>query len=245
MIETILAAAPAASAAIAVSPRVTNGFLVVGFSIVISLIYGFFFARAAAGPSKLIIKTVPVAALAVAVWMLCGSLTPWALVAGLALSALGDALLAWDSKAALPSGMAAFFAAHVAYVYLFLSWATSGAVITFQIWPVIAGAALAAGAIWILRLVWAHLGALRIPVVAYAAIIVTMVISSFLQPAGYQLVMAGAVMFMASDAILSISIFKPEPGFAGSTGGSLAIWFLYYFGQLAIAAGFVMNLPMI
>ncbi len=244
MIEAILAAAPVASAGISVSPRITNGFLLVGFSIVISLIYGFFFARAPAGPSKLIIKTVPVAALAVAVWMLCGTFTP-ALVAGLALSALGDALLAWDSKAALPSGMAAFFAAHVAYVFLFLTWATSGAGITFQLWPVIAGAALAAGAIWILRLVWAHLGALRIPVVAYAAIIVTMAVSSFLLPAGYQLVMAGAVMFMASDAILSIAIFKPQPGFAGSTGGSLAIWFLYYFGQLAIAAGFVANLPMI
>ncbi|MFO1014825.1 MAG: lysoplasmalogenase [Caulobacteraceae bacterium] len=241
MIE-VLAASPAAT--IAVPAGALHGVLVAAFSVVVSLIYGFFFARAPASPSKMLIKTIPVAALAVAVWMMGGpALTPWALVAGLALSALGDACLAAEGKWALPAGMAAFFAAHVAYIALFLTRRAELFWVTHEIWPIIAGALLAAGAIFILRAVWAHLGALRIPVVAYAGVILGMVISAFYLPGAYDLVMIGAVMFMASDAILSIALFNPEPGFAGGRAGSLAIWFLYYFGQLLIAAGFILNQP--
>ena len=62
-----------------------------------------------------------------------------------------------------------------------------------------------------------------------------------LEPA-YLLVLLGALMFIASDVILSFQLFvrpadAPKPALP-----SIALWFLYYGGQALIAWGVLSNL---
>ena len=58
----------------------------------------------------------------------------------------------------------------------------------------------------------------------------------------YLLVLLGALMFIASDVILSFQLFvrpadAPKPALP-----SIALWFLYYGGQALIAWGVLSNL---
>ena len=53
----------------------------------------------------------------------------------------------------------------------------------------------------------------------------------------YWLVTLGAVMFIASDAILSLQLFRKPADEPAGIAPSLAVWFLYFGGQALIAWG--------
>ena len=203
-----------------------------------ALAYGTFFLSRRASPLRTVLKTLPVGALAVAV---LANGAPWPLVAALALSALGDAFLAGDGERWLPPGLGAFLLAHLAYVWLFvdnildanLFWPAEGA-------PSLAARGLACLAVvgaaaLMLRWLWSSLGGLRPAVLAYVAAIVAMVVSSFWLVTGYVAVMVGAVLFFASDAILSAQIFRKR---LKSTAGRVAVWGLYFVAQVLIAGAY-------
>lgn len=200
------------------------------------LAYGF--ALAGRKPSKLrtIIKVLAVGALAVHVLGWGG---PWLLVAALVACAVGDAFLAGDPKRWLPFGMVAFLIGHALYIVLFaqhraLGMEPSG----LQM----AGLGLvAAGAVAMLWFLWKHLGPLRPAVVLYVLVIATMTGSSFLLDGYFWPAMLGSVAFMASDAVLAISLFRQEKLFGSSRATDWAVWFLYYGAQVLIAAPFVVN----
>ncbi|XP_059062370.1 lysoplasmalogenase-like protein TMEM86A [Achroia grisella] len=144
------------------------------------------------------------------------------IAAGLALSALGDALLVWPQQ--LVGGMAAFAAAHVAYVAAFGLRADA---------PALAALSYAGTARYVALL--RPGGALRALVPLYAALLATTAWRAAAAAAARRsrprlAGAAGALLFLVSDAVLGYTLFAgPVPHH------QVLIMSTYYLGQLGIA----------
>ena len=194
-----------------------------------ALVYGLALAGRSPSWPRTVIKTIPVAALAICAVLLRA---PLLLTVGLAFCAVGDAFLSRDPQKWLPWGLVAFLLGHAAYIALFVQFTDPMHVDgppQFVAWSLVAVAAFA-----LLAFVWKHTGPLRPAVVLYAIVIAVMVGASFrLTPYEWP-AMAGAVAFVASDAILAISLFRGEVLFGSTRLTNWAVWFLYFGAQLAI-----------
>tara|TARA_X000001316_G_scaffold12178_1_gene6066 strand:- start:5010 stop:5663 length:654 start_codon:yes stop_codon:yes gene_type:complete len=206
-------------------------------SIALGVLYGVAFCWRPHSLLKLIVKTGSTALLALWAYLLGG---PVLLVAGLALSALGDFFLEADEndKFLLP-GMAAFFAAHVAYIALF--WALPQADRTLLILAAQIGL-IACGVVFIRWLAPWVTKDMRFPVIGYGAIILMMGAAALRLDPTYLPVLLGALMFIASDVILSFQLFVRPADAPKRALPSIALWFLYYGGQALIAWGVLRNL---
>jgi uncharacterized membrane protein YhhN len=140
-------------------------------------------------------------------------------LAGLVLSVAGDALLLSRARTAFLAGLVAFLLAHVAYAAAFAPLSSR---------PAWALAAVAATVAAVLAWLWRHLGEMRLPVVAYCAVIGTMLWLALGVPS--PLVRAGALLFFLSDLLVARDRFV-APGKPNRLLG----WPLYYAGQYLIA----------
>lgn len=211
----------------------TNNVLT-GLSVVAALIYGLALTGRPPSVVRTLVKTVPVGALAVLAFL---SGAPWLLAAGLMLCAVGDAFLAGDPRRWLTPGLGAFLLGHILYVFLFQETRDPALDMTT---PQLAGCvAVGAAAVAMLARLWKALGTLRPAVILYVIAIAVMVGSSFLLDAVFWPAMVGAAAFMASDAILSIDLFREEKLFGSDRLTRWAVWFLYYGGQAGIAWAFL------
>ncbi len=168
------------------------------------------------------------------------------------LSAAGDFVLGLgSSQACFLGGLAAFLLAHLLFARAFLSTVKAHAA------PVAIASAIAPALL--LAFLWPHLSssaeaaALQLPVVAYAAAITAMFYSAMVRDTSampsknravynWWLTVGGAVLFMASDAVLAWAKFVPG---SKPTSALLApLWkypqlllmVLYFSGQLFLAA---------
>lgn len=210
-----------------------NGTLI--FSIVAAVLYAFAIDRP---PSlkRSAAKTLAVALLAVLAHQQGG---PVLLFAALALSALGDAFLSQDGDKAFLGGLGSFLAAHLAYVALFVVVGRGLSMLTGAPWLIVAAAVMAVFAVGMLRLLWPHIGSdLKAPVSVYVAAIFAMGVTAL--TTGSVLVIAGAVLFMASDALLATERFLSEKVERQRVWMRYAVWALYYLAQLAITLGFLL-----
>jgi uncharacterized membrane protein YhhN len=154
-----------------------------------------------------------------------GAYGTW-IVVGLALGVVGDIALLGDGKRAFLAGLGAFLFGHLAYVVAMASvfsprqWIAAAGF--YAILPVTV-AAIA------LVMLWSRLGSMRVPVIAYVVVIVTMVIGALALRENHVLV-AGASLFFASDLAVARDKFV-GPSFANKLWGLPA----YYGGQLLIA----------
>lgn len=132
------------------------------------------------------------------------TLAAW-IVAGLALGAVGDVALMFESERGFLAGLVAFLLGHVAYVVGLAHVQPPGAWLdgTMRI----AAPAAVLVALVVLRWLWPRLGAMRVPVIAYVAVISTMLIGGLAvtltggaaSADARHLLTAGAVLFFASD----------------------------------------------
>ena len=199
-------------------------------ALALGLVYGAAFCYRGKGLVALLVKTGSTALLALWAYLAGG---PVLLVAALALSSAGDAFLALEGERWLKPGMAAFFLAHVAYVALF--WGLEAAPrdilnTSAQVVLVFAGAGFA-------RWLSPWLGEMRWPVFAYTAVILMMGAAALRLNPVYWPVTLGAIMFIASDMILSLQLFRKPADQPAGTVSSLAVWTLYFGGQALIAWG--------
>ncbi|MEP6862587.1 MAG: lysoplasmalogenase [Deltaproteobacteria bacterium] len=157
-----------------------------------------------------------------------------AVLAGLVLGAVGDVALL--SPHGFLAGLGSFLLGHLAFAV------AVGTYLPPRTWPFAAGGyaivpiVVGLGAlVWL----WPKLGSLRIPVIAYVAVILTMVVAALAfmrtEIAGMdlhrrELFAAGAVLFFASDLAVARDKFVAK-------GFSNRVWGLpvYYAGQLLIA----------
>jgi uncharacterized membrane protein YhhN len=164
--------------------------------------------------------------------LLAARLGAWGLAAALACSSAGDLFLEWDREGLFVAGLSAFLVAHLLYIALFVR----GSERPLRVTPARAAAALAvvAGGAAVAAWIWPGLGALRVPVTTYMAVLLAMAFAAQVGRFGTPLVAAGAALFVTSDSMIGIVTFKGP--FAGS--GSL-IWSCYYLAQAAITAGWL------
>ena len=206
------------------------------FSFVAAVIYAF----ALDMPPKLArtaAKTLAVALLAVLAAMHGG--LPL-LVAALALSAVGDALLSRDGEKAFLGGLASFLAGHIVYVALFLKTGGGLELLSAQSWRGAIALAMAAFSIVMLAALWRRVGPqLRVPIAVYVGAILAMGLSAL--TTGNAWVIAGAVLFIASDGLLAAERFLLAAISPHRVWMRYAVWVLYYAAQLAITLGFLLG----
>jgi len=181
-------------------------------------------------------KTLAVALLASLAVMQGG---PPLLVAALALSAVGDAFLSREGEKAFLGGLTSFLAAQIVYVVLFLEAGGGIGLLTAQSWRCAIALAMAAFVIVMLAALWRRVGpSLRIPIAVYVAAILTMGIAALTTFLPW--VIAGAVLFMASDGLLAAERFLLAAISPHHVWMRYAVWVLYYAAQLAITLGFLL-----
>jgi uncharacterized membrane protein YhhN len=157
------------------------------------------------------------------------------LMLALYFSAVGDLLL--DVRKLGPLGpvqlflfgLIAFLVAHLFYVAMLVrerSERVSAARKVACVAVVVAGLVS-------LRVLWPGLAEMRMPVLAYSAVLTLMAITAQVSRFG-KLVAIGALLFFASDTMLAMSIFGHP--FAGSR---VLVWVTYYAAQAMIAAGVI------
>ncbi|MCY1046189.1 lysoplasmalogenase [Corallococcus sp. bb12-1] len=176
---------------------------------------------------RVVTKALPMLCLLLWLWEPRGRYSRW-IFAGLALSLLGDVLLDVGPELFLP-GLGAFLLAHVSYAAAYLTVTRRlhlARALPFGVLAVGASVALGPG-----------LGGMALPVMAYVAVICTMGWRAWalmgapgLARREQWLAFAGALLFAASDGLLSIKLFvRPLPG------AGYAIMLLYWAAQLCIA----------
>ena len=201
-------------------------------SLAAAIFYGAALTRREASLSRTLVKTTAVALLAVLALVLHH---PWPLVAGLGLSALGDAFLAGDAERWLPAGLGAFLLAHLSYIWFFLHNGYGVGVLAIEPWRGVgAGVAVIAGVV-MLTWLWRSIGPLRPAVAVYAAALAGMVVTALTLPMRDWPAMPGAVLFLISDALLSAELFKG----VRTRWSSPAVWATYYGAQGLIAYAFL------
>ena len=195
------------------------------------MIYTFVPAR----PVRTLVKTLSVSALAATSYLSGG---PHFLTLALSASAFGDFFLAAPGEKRFLAGVASFAIAHMAYVALFLQFgADLSMVSTGRVLLILALIALSAFLLF--RILWKHLGSMKLPLTFYFLVIMAMTIFSLLLPAkdGSLVIAVGAVSFAFSDMILGYEIFVPEPKSTGRIWTSTAVWILYMGAQYLITFG--------
>jgi len=199
---------------------------------IFALAYGTILNSSNPSGLRTVVKSGSVAMLAL--WALLGG-AHWVLCLALVLSAVGDAFLAQKNgeKWLLP-GMGAFFAAHVAYVFLFNTELPNG-MVTNEAPQLIL---LVVGAIF-LGLISTKLGSMRWPVLTYSVVILAMGCAALSLPPEFAWAKYGALAFILSDMILSLELFVMPQDAPARKVTSPLLWFLYWGGQAAIAWAFI------
>jgi uncharacterized membrane protein YhhN len=128
-----------------------------------------------------------------------------AIIAGLVFSLAGDIFLMLPSDRFIP-GLVSFLCAHVFYVAAFAR--ESGGALSF--WTIIPF--LLYGCL-MLRVLWPHLGKLKLPVLIYVAAILAMGWTAagrrlLTEQPGSLLAFLGALLFIASDSVLALDKFR-------------------------------------
>jgi uncharacterized membrane protein YhhN len=200
---------------------------------VAALAYGFVFSFRGDGPARTLLKVSGVLILAGIAYAAGG---PWLLWGALFASAVGDAFLAGKPERWLLPGMAAFFLAHVFYVVLFWQLGEVGEGWSLPV-KIAQTALVVAGAFYIRWLVPWIGKPMRLPVILYGAVILMMGAAAIALPGTFWPVTIGALMFIASDFILAHQLFCKPAEAPPNKLASYAVWFLYFFGQAAIAWG--------
>lgn len=148
----------------------------------------------------------------------------WVLL-GLALSVAGDVLLMF--RAAFLAGLVVFLLAHVAYLAAF------HALLPAHAWPLPLAAPVVTVSVLAASWLWPHLGRMRGSVLAYVAVITSMVWGALAVTVAGSLGVAsatGAVLFYLSDLSVARDRFV-RAGFVNRAWGLPA----YYLGQFLLA----------
>ena len=158
---------------------------------------------------------------------------PALLVTALLASAAGDAFLSREGEAAFLAGLACFLAGHVAYLALFIGLAGPPSATTLRLVPAVVLVAFCAVMALVL---WRRVGRpLRLPVMAYCAVILAMGLAALRVPG--MAIAGGALLFVASDAILAAERFLMRPDAGLKRWSGPAVWVLYFAAQTAITLG--------
>lgn len=178
-------------------------------------------------------KTLPVSLLALYAFLMEA---PDLLVLALALSALGDAFLAYEGEKNFMGGLSSFLLAHIAYGALFYEIGDLR-ILTGQTWRLAAAGLSLAFAVLLVVYLWRPAARLAPAVFAYATAIAAMAVLSLGVPP--VAVFVGAALFLSSDAVLAIETFKMERAHPWRRLAALYVWASYFAAQVVLTLALV------
>lgn len=158
-------------------------------------------------------------------------------IAALFFSWIGDILLmSKDDELFFMLGLSSFLIAHVNYIVAYNKLKHHGTSISNFLKFITISLLLIYGVV-LISMVYANLGAMRFPVLVYAAVILTMGYAAAMRygltpPGSFQMVMAGALIFIVSDSLIAINMFSTPLQNAG-----FWIMLTYITGQGLIVRG--------
>ena len=208
-------------------------------ALLLALIYWARYCYRGASWPKSVIKTGSVLLLALAAWLAGG---PGMLILALLLCAAGDYLLSRDDEAQFMAGVGAFAAGHLAYVWLFLAHPKARIEVLFTPPHIFAIAGLAGFGLIMAALLWRRAGEMRVPVMIYIPIILSMGVSVLALPLAGPLSFAlpAALLFIASDFSLSLEEFVLPEAHLLRRVLPFVIWPTYWLAQFGFAGAFAM-----
>ncbi len=203
-----------------------------GAGAVLSLAYLLRFSWAPFGWPRTLVKTGAVALPALGLGM-----TGWPVIAlaGLWACALGDFLLSRPGEKMLLAGIASFALGHILYVVGFfmlpggMEFGSIGVIVLLWLLAMFG----ASTEFWLAP----HTGTLRMPVRVYIGLILLMGITAAGVSGDYPLILVGALLFIASDLVLSLEIFVFDET-RERRFGAFFIWLAYYGAQVFLMLGF-------
>jgi uncharacterized membrane protein YhhN len=156
------------------------------------------------------------------------------IIIALLFSWLGDIMLIFQELKPIyfMLGLVSFLLAHITYIVVFNKSSQS---FKPKIFTYSTGFLLAIYGILLLLLMWPGLGDLKIPVIIYTIIIMTMGITALFRRAnGASLVLIGAMLFIASDSLLALNKFYQAFAAAG-----FWVMLTYILAQYLIVIGMI------
>ena len=193
--------------------------------------YGGHFVHQAPGALRTCIKGLAVGSLTL-ISVACAA--PFALTLALGFGTFGDLFLSRRGTRNFLFGLVSFLVGHLAYVALLWQFGGGFTPLFSQPYRLIAALGLLGLGAIVLRRLLPHLGALRLPVLGYAVVILVMGLFALSLPLYWPIGLAtlGALMFIASDAILGFELFiyQDRPRIWAAT----LLWALYWGGQFLI-----------
>ena len=161
------------------------------------------------------------------------------MISGLVFSWVGDTLLLFENKHPLffILGLASFLLTHVCYIIYFLSQGgLNSSLLKKQIFIILLVIAYGASLFFLLL---PHLGELKFPVLVYAVVICTMLLSAVhiyknVKAPVNKLYVTGALLFVISDSLLAFNKFYHPLYLSG-----FLIMLTYCLAQYFIVSGFV------
>jgi uncharacterized membrane protein YhhN len=200
--------------------------ILVGLSLVVGIVYPLVEPALAGGVASVALKGACVGLLAVAAARTARGTDGWLLAGVMAAGTLGDILLGLPGLFAVGAG--AFAVGHLLAIILYRR---NAAAPRAPVRLAIAAVLLAIGLItpWLML----PPGAARTGIAVYAALLAAMAAAATLSRFA-AIVPLGAVMFLVSDALIGARLGHV---IANDTASGLAVWWLYYFGQLLIFIG--------
>ncbi|MFN3627821.1 MAG: lysoplasmalogenase [Parvibaculum sp.] len=156
------------------------------------------------------------------------------LAAAFLFSSAGDLFLALKGDARnFMRGLGAFFVSHLFYIAVMAPLATGPETLALKAVSLAVGLA-ALAVYWSLA---ARLGAMKLPVGAYLAVILVMVLTALAIPEASPVLGLGAILFMFSDSIIALDKFRGPIPYRG-----IIVWTTYYAGQVLMALPLLMLL---
>ena len=130
------------------------------------------------------------------------------IIGALVFSTMGDILLIFEGRPFFILGLLSFLLAHVLFVLIFRSRAGT---IKLDFYTMVCSLFILSYYFFFMKFLWPHLGAMRIPVLAYALVISVMLWMALQLLRGTSsfrwYIVLGALFFVVSDSLLSIQLF--------------------------------------
>lgn len=186
--------------------------------------------------SRTAVKTLSTGLLAMLAILVAG---PGLLAVVLLLCAAGDFFLAQDGERNFLAGLASFLAGHIGFIVLIAGAGDALMPPPGMALRIALGAGVAVfAAIMAIRLMPAVEANLKAPVLVYIATIAVMGMTAALY--GTPAVIAGALLFMASDAMLATGKFLLPEDAPSKRLIEPAVWVTYYLAMLVLALAFIL-----
>lgn len=202
------------------------------FSFVAAVFY-LFLVEGRVSLARTAVKTVSILLLAV-LSIVRGE--PLLLTAGLLLSSAGDAFLSRNGERTFLAGLASFLAAHLCYIALFTLAGGGYGLLLADLWRTVVAVLMAGFMLAMMAVLLPRVGpSLRLPVLAYGVAILMMGLSALTLDSYW--ILGGAILFMASDAILAAERFLVAGVSPNRLAMRIAVWVAYYAAQLTITLG--------